>query len=358
MEEVVDQLATEHLEGVRIKAEFISARCPFHGVDAHPSFWIERATGKWGCFSCSAHGGSMKWLLKELGVNRSSIDALLKEAEKDRNHVAAISKLRKQKAARSKFTGTHTLPESILGLWDACPIALLEDGFQEEVLQKHDIGFDAKRNRITFPIRDIEGSIVGISGRTVTGAWPKYKVYQGYHDAVDDDGHTYRSAGELGKWFPDYSSTDIRNHLYRGNFVFKPLFDNQGDYLIVVEGYKACLWLVQMGYEYTVALMGAKMSTGQERLVRRMGAPTYVLLDNNQAGQEGADSICATLGNCSFPVYRCSYPEGSAESAQPDDLTKETAEAVFSSAKRATGRLKEKYNGNHSRRSTLRPACF
>jgi DNA primase len=342
MEDVVDQIALDHLEGVKIKAEYISASCPFHGTDRHPSFWIERATGKWGCFTCQAGGSGIKWLLKELGVRKRGIDHLLEEAEKDRKKTAAIAKVQRRRKAKAKFNGTHVLPENILGLWNMCPQALLDDGFSEELLREHDIGFDEKRLRITFPIRDIDGNLIGISGRSVDDSWPKYKVDQGYHDKVLDDGRTGRDPGELGAWFPDYSSTDIRNHLYRGNFVYHKCFDGDGDYLIIVEGYKAALWMVQLGYRNTVALMGAKMSATQERLVRRMGVPTFVLLDNNDAGQDGADYACSKLGNCTFPVYRCWYPEDQDEEAQPDDLSEEEAEAVLEGATRAAGRVRRR----------------
>ena len=356
MEDIVDQIALDHLEGVKIKAQYISARCPFHGVDTHPSFWLERSTGKWGCFACSAHGSGLQWLLKELGVRKKGIEHLLKEAEKDRKKVSAIAEIQRKKKAKADFTGAHVLPDSILGLWDMCPEALLDAGFDMELLQRHDIGFDEERLRITFPIRDIDGNLIGISGRTVIDSWPKYKVYQGYHDRVTDDGETVRDPGELGLWFPDYSSTDIRDHLYRGNFVYHQCFDGTGDYVIIVEGYKAALWMVQLGYEYTVALMGSKMSATQERLIRRMGVPTYVLLDNNDAGQGGADQACSRLGNCTHPVYRCWYPEGHGEDAQPDDLTAEEAQAVLEGATRAAGRMRRKgQHGYSSKKPASRP---
>lgn len=344
MEEVVDEIAQQYLEGVRFKSEYLSARCPFHGPDRHPSFWMHRGTGKFGCWACGSSGSSLVWFLKELGVRRRDIDYAIKEAEKDRNHRAKIAKLKKQKAARADFRGTSTLPDNILGLWDYCPVALLEDGFQEEVLKAHDVGFDQTRLRITFPIRDVAGALIGVSGRTVDGSFPKYKVYQGKHDIVTENGDTIRVPGELGEWFPDYSSKDIRNHLYRENFVYEPCFNgkpSKADKLIVVEGYKAALWLVQMGYAFTVALMGSKMTPTQERLLRRMGMPIYILLDNNEAGQVGADYMADRLGNCTKPVYRCFYPDSYGDDAQPDDLkTVEEIEEVLQTAPRAVRRIR------------------
>lgn len=354
LEEIVDKIAMDHLEGARIKAEFVSARCPFHGVDQHPSFWLSRTTGKWGCFTCSAGGSGLKWLLKDLGLKVRGIDQILEEAEKDRTNAGAIAKLQRKKKAKAEFTGVHILPENILGLWDMCPVALLEAGFSEQVLSAHDVGFDEQRLRITFPIRDVAGNLVGVSGRSVDGSWPKYKVYQGYHDKVTEAGSVIRDPGELGAWFSDYSSTNIRDHLYRGHVVYPRCLDQGGDYLVVVEGYKACLWMVQQGYENTVALMGAKMSATQERLIRRMGVPTYVLLDNNAAGQSGADHICRTLGSCTFPVYRCSYLEDHDVETQPDDLNEDEVREVFEGAVRAVGRIRNRYD-DRSKKQKTRP---
>lgn len=346
MEAVVDDVAQQYLENTTIKAEYIAARCPFHGPDRNPSFWMERATGKFGCWACGASGSSLLWFLKDMGARTRDIEHTIKEAEKDRFHRAKIAKRQKERATRASFLGEHTLPENILGLWDLCPEALLEAGFEEKILRDHDVGFDEKRMRITFPIRDIEGSLVGISGRSVDGSNPKYKVYQGRHQRVDYNGKPVQSLGELGEWFPSYSSTDIRNHLYRGHAVYDPCFFGKvpkESKVIVVEGYKAALWLVQLGYPLTVALMGARMSATQERLIKRMGVPTYILLDNNDAGQSGMDFIASKLGRCSFPVYRCFYPEDRSADTQPDDLTTaEEVEEILQTAPRAVSKMKRK----------------
>lgn len=338
--DVVDQVAQDHLDGVRVKAEFVSARCPFHGEDRHPSFWISRGSGEWGCFACSERGHGLEELLHKMGLRVRGIKHVLDEAKKDRQKTAAIAKLQKKKKAKASFTGEHVLPESLLGLWDMCPVQLLDAGFTQEVLRDHDVGFDEQRARITFPIRDVEGNLVGISGRSTDGSWPKYKVYQGFHDQVREDGTVTRAPGELGKWFPSYSSTSIRDHLYRGHVVYPRLFDGEDELqpLIIVEGYKACLWLVQLGWTNTVALMGARMSKMQERLIRRMGAPTYIMLDNNDAGHSGADQIEQLLGRCTFPVRRCWYADGADEETQPDDLPKEEIDAMLLSSSRAVSR--------------------
>jgi len=340
MLDLAEDIARKNLERVRVKEDFIASCCPFH-ADRSPSFWISRESGAWGCFGCGAKGSNLKLLLQELGVRDKVTEDQIERELKDKRKTRAKAVARKKKQARASLLGTHVLPESILGIYDFAPLDLIEDGFQESILVQHDIGYDRERNRITFPIRDLEGSLVGISGRTTIGEFPKYKVYTGRRTIEGRE-----IMGELGEWFPDYSSSDIRNHLWRANAVFEDIYHGRSEQLIIVEGYKACLWLVQNGWTNTVALMGSRMSAAQERIVRRMGTPTWILLDKNEAGQSGTNDICDRLGIATFPVYRCTYEPGKDDSVQPDDLDAEELDEMFSSATKAKGKRKRRYDNS------------
>ena len=332
MQGLVDQIAQDHLKRVQIKEDFLAAACPFHkgGQEAHPSFWINRTTGKWGCFACSAGGSGLKWLLKELGISSVSINAQLDEAERYAKKTEKIRKLRAEVKSRKDFKGDFILPDALLGVFDFLPLDLVDQGFSKELLRAHDIGYDRRYERITFPIRDLFGNLIGISGRaTLVGDEPKYKVYNGRRNI---DGKEV--LGELGEWYPGYSNEGVRNHLWRMDKCYEDLFNATDGQLIIVEGYKAALWLAQLGWTETVALMGARMSPIQERIIRTLGAEVFVLLDNNRAGREGAWSICQRLAVSSFKVYRCRYPSHKHEDTQPDDLEDEELEEVLCTAQR------------------------
>ena len=337
---VCDQIAKEHLRRVKIKDDYISAACPIHkgGNETNPSFWIHRATGRWGCFSCHVGGASLRYLLKELGVRSRGIELEIARAESDAEKTLAVYEVKRKKKAISEFRAEYTLPDALLGVYDFCPQAMLDKGFSMETLMSHDIGYDKSNDRITFPIRDIYGSLVGISGRTTTGAHPKYLVYSGRR-MIDGK----EVLGELGEWYPEYSNAGVKDHLWRSQFIYNEL-DKQGGDLIIVEGYNAALSVLERGYKYVVALMGSKMSPGQERIVRRLGVPTWVLLDNNEPGLIGARQICQTLAVSTFPVYQCSYPTARDENTQPDDLNDEELDEVLSTAKPAGGRLHAKFS--------------
>jgi DNA primase len=333
---LVDQIAQENLRLVRIKEDFVSAACPFHkeGQESHPSFWISRETGKWGCFSCPALGSCLKWLLKELGLKSLKIEAILEDAERDAVKNEGVFKAKARLRARKSFKGEHTLPDALLGVFDWMPNELVEQGFDPKILKEHDVGYDKRNDRITFPIRDLFGNLLGISGRaTRPGEQPKYLVYNGRHES---GGKTVN--GELGEWYPDYSNEGVRDHLWRMDKCYQRINRSNTEQLIVVEGYKACLWMVQQGWTNTVALMGARLSPAQERIIRSLGPETFVLLDNNYAGKSGSEKICQTLAVGSFPVYRCHYPSQYDEDTQPDDLDEQELNAVLSNATRVGGR--------------------
>lgn len=340
---LADEIAQQHLKRVRIKNDFISAACPFHkeGREARPSFWVNRQIGNWGCFTCGEHGGGLKWLLKKLGVSSVRIEAQLDEAEKEVKRTLEVEKARARRKSRKAFAGEHVLPDALLGVFDFMPLDLVEAGFDKKVLQEHEIGYDRRNNRVTFPIRDLFGNLIGVSGRaTMIGEEPKYLVYSGRRVIEGRE-----VLGEFGEWYPEYTNEGIRDHLWRMDKCYERLMKNEGgqEQLIIVEGYKAALWLVQQGWINTVALMGARMSPSQERIVRSLGVETFVFLDNNRPGREGSTRVCQMLAVSTFPVYEVSYPADCEDTAQPDDLIVTELEAALNHSRRVGG----KYHGGN-----------
>lgn len=350
MDDLAQEIAEEHLGRWKIQnATYIYASCPFH-EDKKPSFYINRESGAWGCWSCNSHGPDLAQLLKAIGVSSRKAKDVVEHAKREAKKNRAAKKAKAKIEAKKAFRGQCILPEDLLGVYDWTPTALVET-FGEELLEDHQIGYDRKHNRITFPIRDVDGNLIGLSGRKSESDWgPKYKVYQGVH--VNADG--IRVPGELGEWFPEYSSDGIRDHLWRGDRVFWPTYHGESEDLIIVEGFKAALWLVHCGYYNTVALMGARMTPAQECLVRKIGTPTWVFLDNNDAGRSGSKDICWRLGNVNFPVYEVRYPVGAGAKAQPDDLDPETVDDCLRSAIKTYRTYKRSRQQQDNRRKAKR----
>jgi DNA primase len=315
--------------------ENISVRCPFHkgGEESRPSFSVNVVTGVWHCFTgCGA--GTFPKLLKLLGLPSHVIDAELKDIRQEltANREALNWKKKSIWVSRDPFAAPIILPESLLAPYDWCPTKLIEAGFDTNWLKYMDIGYDRTNNRITYPIRDVYGNLAGISGgAAIAGQFPKYKVYQGkYKDYA---------SGEIipspyGEWFDEeYSDYAFQNHNYLWNYdnVYPRLFfGNTEQTVIIVEGFKACLWLLQMGWSNTVALMGSSMSDHQRNLLHRIRANIVLFLDNDDAGRKGTDKIAKVLRKFEPGVKIAQYP--SANESQPDSLTQAEVAAAIQGA--------------------------
>lgn len=280
----------------------IMALCPFH-PDETPSFTMSLTRGVYLCFSCK-ESGSLTTFLRAMGVSRARIDTEYKYILED------IERYRPKKADPLRVApAAPPLPEAILGLFEYCPTALLQEGFEESLLAKLDVGYDKVHERITFPLRDERGRLIGISGRTVTDERPRYKVYDTEYEV----------------WGLPARDTKKRSIIWNLHNVFPHVYFANDQSVVVVEGFKACMKLMQSGIKNTIALLGSYMSKEQQWAIERLGARTYYLmLDNDDAGFAGRESIGRTLSKSLSDVRVVQY-----EADQPSDLEgEEIADAL------------------------------
>lgn len=308
MSEEVLAIAQRHLHKVkRSGPENIMALCPFHDNYESPAFTMSLTTGLYYCFSCQERG-NLATFLKNIGVSRVIIERqfrVLIDALKSRSP----KKSDPLRPNSGKFQNEE-IPEHLLGIFDKCPLKLLEEGFDEDLLQRMDIGFDDKHMRITYPLRKLDGTLVGISGRTVTGDRPKYKVYD----------------REFKEWELPIHKTYKSHLLWNGHQVYPEIYFAQKP-IVAVEGYKACMRMVQAGVTNTVALMGNEVSEQQKWQLERLATEIWLFLDNNEAGFLGTVRAGMKFG---LPVKLLMYPD---DREQPSDLTPEEIQQAIACRK-------------------------
>ena len=297
--------------------------CPFHkgGQERKPSCYINIEKGVFHCHTCK-ESGTLPKMLKRLRAPREAIDSAS----------SMIQPETKKQRERRRFTNPedeiHLLNEGLLGVFDFKPTDLTRAGFDPKTLRSMDIGFDRKNMRITFPIRDKIGRLVGISGRDVTGNGPKYHVYKSKVDPKN------KHAPNLLDFAPDdpeaqarYRNYDIKSHFHLWNFhnVYPALIapDSEVDALIIVEGYKACLWLLQHGIDNVVAVQGSRLSWQQRRMLQQFRLNIILFLDANEAGMIGTLKTGPALLRDGHRVAVAEYPDWCDESAQPDNLDRD-----------------------------------
>lgn len=304
----------------------ITMICPFHkgGQEATPSFSVNADLGLFHCFTCKA-SGSIPKLLAMLGLPKSQIDTECQPLREglEQNRIRLLWRRRAAWYQEDPMKAKPVLPEKILAPYEWCPTSLVSYGFREDLLRHLDIGFDRINNRITYPIRDLYGNIAGVvGGAAFAGQQPKYKVYKG---KWKDPQTGNMMPSDYGLWFEEeYPDYDFRNHDYIWNFdqVYPRLFfgKEENQTLIIAEGYKAALWLLQNGYWNTVALMGSSMSDRQFSVLHRLSVRYLLFLDNDNAGAIGTFKIGKRLFTTTPEVFVARYPED-ADDAQPDNLT-------------------------------------
>jgi len=162
--------------------------------------------------------------------------------------------------------------------------------------------YDRFRNRLIFPIIDIDGRVVGFSGRAFGDTKPKYL---------------------------NSPETEI---FKKGNILYgldraKDAIANE-DQAIVVEGYMDVLSLHQAGISNVVGCMGTALKASQIEQLNLLTKNLTLALDNDKAGQKATQRAIATIGselyNEGLNITVLQLPEGIKDS--DEFLTSHTAE--------------------------------
>lgn len=318
----------------------IITTCPFHkdGQERKPSLSINVEKGLFQCFTCHEKG-TIRDLLRMLHVAESTIESEIKVIQPYLDRQKELFKVERQHSfsLRDPFKTEFVLPESLLGVYEMCPTNLVNDGFKVELLKDMDIGYDRTNNRIMYPLRDMYGNLAGFSGGVTEFTQhqhPKYRVYQGRRKGLDGK----YLPSDFGTWFDDDDDLkDYRceNHDFLWNFdrVFKRRLSDPTATVFVVEGFKACLWMIQSGFLNTVALMGSYISDRQQQMLHLLGWQVVLFLDNDQAGMRATEMVGDLLWKPMYGMVKVvPYPEEDFDT-QPDDYEEEAVRQMESQKK-------------------------
>jgi DNA primase len=312
------------------------APCPFH-QEKTASFHVDDRKGFYYCFGCHAKGDAIGFVQETENVGfMEAVEILAREAgmqipardpqaAQKADHASRLA--RATEAALGHFrlqlkTGAASEARAYLdrrGL-DAATLDRFEIGFapagRQATLQaltakglaeadlieagiatRPDDGgapYDAFRNRIVFPIRDMRGRCIGFGGRAMDPN-ARAKYFNTRETPLFDKGRALYNHG--------------------------PARDaaGKGQPLIVAEGYMDVIALVAAGFEAAVAPLGTAITEEQLRLLWRVADEPIVALDGDAAGLRAA----MRLVDLALPMLEagkslrfCILPEGQ----DPDDL--------------------------------------
>ncbi len=333
--------------------------CPFH-EERTPSFGIDPTQKVYYCFGCQASGDLFTFVQETEGLDfRGALELLgerynvelereeedPREADRRKRRERLLELLARTagyyerclwestEAAKARgYLAERGLGEEVLrqfrvgyapSAWDRVLLASRRGGFSEQELYATGLAqrsrengrpYDRFRARITFPLADIRGHVLGFGAR-----------------ALADDGPT-EASGKRPKYL-NTSDTDVYHkglHLY-GADLARPHAAKAGS-VILCEGYTDVIALHQAGLRNAVGSMGTALTGDQVAELDRMANTVLLALDADSAGQEAMLKAATLADKRKLELKVVPLPAG----MDPAELVqREGAEAMTSAIAKA-----------------------
>ncbi len=293
--EVISSYIPTKKSGANFKAS-----CPFHN-EKTASLMISPQKQIWHCFGCGEGGDiygfvmryenlefreALKQLAQRAGVSLPERTGAAREDKKLTEDLVRINnftakfyhKQLENAAEAKKYLADRGLNGQTITRWE---IGFAPDSFDSliralqakkvtsqsalsaGVVAKNDRGniFDRFRNRITFPIRNFYGDVVGFTARVMPGG--------------DESTAKYINSPET----PVYNKSKILFGLNEAKASIR-----KNDEAVIVEGQMDCITAHQAGFDNTVATSGTAMTDDHLRLIGRLTKNLKFCFDSDMAG--------------------------------------------------------------------------
>lgn len=297
--------------------------CPFH-QEKTPSFHVDPERGLFHCFGCGAGGDVFDFAMRsanltfmeaaqELGRRagvevETSPDAAQRASEREqilraldaardyfRASLASVGRKARayleRRGVSEEIAGRFHLGYAAPG-WDGMLTALQARGYPAAVLEQAGLAaprasggyYDVFRDRLMFPILDLQDRVVAFGGRALDEAEPKY---------LNSKETLAFSKGRL-----LYALGPARDAIRERGEV------------LVVEGYMDVLACHQFGFRNAVASLGTALTADQVGLLRRFAPRAVLMYDPDQAGAAAAERGLALCEEAEVSVRVAVLPPG------------------------------------------------
>lgn len=234
-----------------------------------PSFSVRRETNNFYDFS-SGIGGNVFTFTKHYFKcsTKAAIDYLTKYAGVESANLSQHTKLAATMVCKKfaptkqhkKASNHKVYPEKYMERYEKIPEKLAvweKEGISKDALAHFQVYYDSFSDRLVYPIRDLNGDIVNIGGRTLDPQW-KEKGLRKY---------TY-----FGSW----GELDVIYGLYENR---KDIQDKKE--IIIFEGCKSVLLANTWGIRNCGALLTSHLNPQQMKLLVRLGCRVIFALDKD-----------------------------------------------------------------------------
>ncbi len=318
--------------------------CPFHS-EKTPSFSVNASKQIFHCFGCSAGGNVLSYVMKYHGITfpeaakmmarkynitieTKEIDPAIKRQLNLKENLFRLNKIvmgtyfdelknsKKGEIARQYLKGRGILDDTIelfrLGFspdnWDTIVKVLKERKISKNIAvqsglileRKQNNGYyDRFRNRIMFPIFDINMQVAGFGGRVMDDSMPKYM------NSPDT---------------PVYNKSRILYGLHAAK-----QFCRQQGLVYIVEGYFDFLSLYQHGIKNTVASLGTALTPDHVRILKGYASRMVLVFDSDTAGINAAKRSVKIFMNEGVDTRILVLPQGN----DPDSYVVKHGQKAF-----------------------------
>lgn len=303
-----------HIALKKAGREFVAC-CPFHN-EKTPSFTVSPDKQFYHCFGCGAHGSAIGFLMEyeqlgfveavtdlatraglsiptvELSSNRARTqdDAQRQQIFQALDHANQYYRQQLKKHPKRSDAVDYLKGRGITGEiaakfgigfappgWTNLLSQLGSDSARTNLLDKSGLisrrdnqtHYDKFRDRITFPIRDTRGRVVGFGARSLSDE-NKPKYLNSPETAVFHKGQTLYGL---------FEARQTARSLER---------------IVVVEGYMDVIALAQFGIDYAVATLGTATTPEQLALLFRFTSEVVFCFDGDSAGKRAAKKAMTT----------------------------------------------------------------
>ncbi|MBU0637039.1 MAG: DNA primase [Patescibacteria group bacterium] len=326
-------------EYIQLKAAGINFRavCPFHH-EKTPSFIVSPEKQIWHCFGCGKGGDIFSFVMEMENINfiealkilASKAGVVLKKIDpqltSQRNRLLDIVEITSKyfhkilissalaEQARQYLKNRGLTEKTInnwqigysLDKWDHLIIFLKNYGFNENeiflaglsVKKERSSGFiDRFRNRIMFPLSDVNGSIVGFSSRIMPDK-----------EAIEKFGK-YINTPQTAL----YDKSKILFGLDKAKITIK-----KEDAAILVEGQMDVITAHQAGFTNVIATSGTALTIDQITMIKRYSTNLLLAFDMDKAGDLATERGIAQTMQTEINIKIIEIPQGK----DPDEFIK------------------------------------
>lgn len=231
-----------------------------------PSFSVRREENVFYDFSSGCGGNVLSFIKAYNKCSSREAVNILKRYVGDKGIAPANQRLKATKVAKlfvkhqkhTKESKSSVFPDNYMDRYERNEEKLSiwrNEGITDEAMEKYQVRYDSFSDRIVYPIRDVHGKIINVSGRTVDPDWKTKKLRK------------YTYFAPLGTLDTIYGLSENYEKIRKKHEI------------ILFEGAKSVMIAYDWGFQNTGAVLTSHLNPNQVKILAKLGCDVVFALD-------------------------------------------------------------------------------